>query len=88
MLPTTDEHKFWQLTQAAAEIFKYRREHTETKDGPWGFDRGGVSDDKTSAYTLFSHVALTGWGKDELTISAKHQPDGSWKVSHVIKRAA
>lgn len=88
MIPTTDEHKFWQSTSAAPDIFRYRREHADVKDGPWGFDRGGVSDDKSSAWAVFSHVALSGWAKDVLTISAKAQADGSWALAHDIKRAA
>ena len=88
MTPVTDEHAFWQLTSAAADIFRYRREHSDVKDGPWGFDRGNGSDDGSSAYAEFSHVAVSGWGKDVLVISARKQLDGSWKVSHKITRAA
>lgn len=89
MIPVTDEHKFWQLTpDAAAELFKYRDENSEVKDGPWGFDRGNASDDKTSAYAIFSHVAISGWGKDVLILSARKQADGSWRVTHEIERAA
>jgi hypothetical protein len=86
MIPATDEHKFWQLTSAAADIFAYRRENPAVKDGPWGFDRGNISDDKSSAYALFSCVNESGWGKDELTIFAKKQTDGQWTVTHEIRR--
>jgi hypothetical protein len=84
LLPTTDEHTFWQATSAASEIFRYKREHPEVKEMPWGFDRGNVSDDDESAYAIFSCTSITGWGKDELIIRAKKQPDGSWKLDHVI----
>jgi len=31
---------------------------------------------------------LTGFGRDELVISASLGDDGSWNLKHVIKRAA
>jgi len=86
MIPVTDEHEFRQLTSAAAEIFAYRGEDPAVKDGPWGFDRGNVSDDKASAYAQFSCANESGWGKDELTIFAKKQADGRWLVTHEIQR--
>jgi len=88
MIPVTDEHNFWQLTDAAAAIFDYKQEHPDVKDGPWGFDKGNISDDRKSAWADFSHVAISGWGKDELTLSARKQPDGSWAVTHEITRHA
>jgi hypothetical protein len=77
----TDEHAFWNLTDAAEAIFKYHRE-TPALFGE--FDRGGVSTDGGAAYAQFSSVALSGWGNDELVISATKTTGGDWKVKHTI----
>ncbi|MDD2388161.1 MAG: hypothetical protein PHP23_00285 [Desulfobacterales bacterium] len=82
-----DEDKFWKCSPAAAEIFAYRRENKNITAMPWGFDRGGISDDRRSTWACFSCVALSGWGKDELTISATMNEDNSWKITHAIKKA-
>jgi hypothetical protein len=82
------EHDFWQHSPAADQIFAYRRDNEEELGSTaWGFDRGAVSDDGRSTWALFSHVALTGWGKDELVISASLQEDGNWEVTHRVTRA-
>lgn len=81
------EDKFWQLSPAASEIFAYLKENTEVALMPWGFDNGGVSNERNSTHANFSCIALSGWGKDELTISAVLSSDGSWKMTHAIKRA-
>ncbi|MDP1928912.1 MAG: hypothetical protein Q8K62_10425 [Thiobacillus sp.] len=83
-----NEDRFWQLSPAAAEIFAYLRENTEVAAMPWGFDSGGVSNDRRSTHANFSCGALSGWGKDELTVSAALADDGSWQLKHAIKRAA
>ena len=77
----TDEHAFWDLTDAAEAIFKY---HRETPDLFGGFDRGGVSTDGGAAYAQFSSVRPLGWGDDELVISATKTPGGDWEVKHTI----
>ena len=82
-----DEDKFLQLSPAAAEVFAYLRENAEVSPMPWGFDRGGVSGDRRSTYALFSCVSMSGWGKDELTISAALASDGLWQLKHAIKLA-
>jgi hypothetical protein len=82
-----DEDKFWKQSPAASEIFAHRRNNPDINTMPWGFDRGFVSDDRRSTWAYFSCVALSGWGKDELTITASINEDGSWKISHEIKRA-
>lgn len=79
----TDELKFWQASSAAEEIFRYRRENPDVRDMPWGFDHGFISDDKTIVTAVFSCTSITGWGKDELHVSAK-QSDGKWVLSHTI----
>ena len=56
-----NEDKFWRLSPAAAEIFEYRRSNAEFGMG-WGFDSGGVSEDRRSTHACFSCVALTGFG--------------------------
>lgn len=84
----SNEDGFWQLSPAAAEIFAYLKENAEVTLMPWGFDNGGVSNDRRSTHANFSCVALSGWGKDELTISAALASDGSWQMKHAIKRAA
>lgn len=83
-----NEDKFWQVSPAAAEIFAYLKESEDVALMPWGFDNGGVSNDRRSTYANFSCVALSGWGKDELTISAALASDGSWQLKHAIKNAA
>jgi len=80
------EDQFWKMSPAAAEIFEYRRGQPDLAHA-WGFDRGGVSDDRRMTWADFSCVALTGYGRDELVISAVGQADDSWKLSHTIKRA-
>jgi hypothetical protein len=82
-----EEDKFWKSSPAAAEIFAYRRENPDVNVMPWGFDRGGVSYDHRSTWAIFSCVALSGWGKDELTISALMNEDSSWQIKHSIKPA-
>lgn len=81
-----DEDKFLKCSPTAAEIFAYRRENREL-GMHWGFVRGYISDNRRSMWAEFSCVALTGWGKDELTISASMNEDGSWHIKHKIKRA-
>ncbi len=89
MIPVTDEHKFWQLTSAAESIFAFHRYEIPSLTGTsaWGFVRGNVSEDRADAYAAFSCRSASGWGDDELTISAKKQLDGSWNVSHTVRRA-
>jgi len=87
MLFNLDEDKFWKSSPAAALIFAYRNENEDINTMPWGFDRGGISDDRRSTWASFSCVALSGWGKDMLTISATMTEDNSWQVTHTIKRA-
>jgi hypothetical protein len=83
-----NEDKFWQLSPAAAEIFAYLKENADVPPMPWGFDNGSVSNDRRSTHANFSCVALSGWGKDELTILAALASDGSSQMKHAIKRAA
>lgn len=83
-----DEDKFRKWSPAAAEIFAYRHEKQDVNTMPWGFERGGVSDDRRSTWASFSCVALSGWGKDELTISATMNEDSPWQITHAIKPAA
>ena len=85
--PIKDEHKFLQLMPCAAEIFKYAREHPEVGQGSWGFDSGNHSDELDKVWASFSSVALSGWGKDRLHISAVKQRDGTWQLSHQLARA-
>ena len=82
-----DENNFWKLSPAAAKIFAYRRDNPDVNTMPWGFDCGGVSDDRRSTWASFSCVALSGWGKDELTINALMNEDCSWQIKHAIKKA-
>jgi len=82
-----DEDSFWKWSPAASEIFSYRRENPELEAAPWTFEKGGVSDDFRSSWATFWHVVISGWGKDELTISASRDEAGSWHIKHVIKRA-
>jgi len=85
--PIHDEHKFWQLMPCAAEIFKYAKGHPEVGQGSWGFDTGNCSDELDKVWASFSSVALSGWGKDRLHISAVKQSDGAWQLSHQLARA-
>jgi hypothetical protein len=83
-----NEDRFWQLSPVAAQIFAYLEENAEVAPMPWGFDTGVVANDRRSTHAYFSCVALSGWGKDKLTISAALTADGSWQLQHAIKRAA
>lgn len=87
MIRITDESDFWMYGEPAEEIFRYRQENPDVKDAPWGFDRGSVDREGSSAYAVFSHVAVSGWGNDTLYINARRETDGSWVVSHSIERA-
>jgi len=83
-----DETRFWQWSPAAAKVFGYRRQQPALGDMPWGFDRGGISDDRKSTWAEFSCVSVTGRGKDELVITAVAKEDGTWTVKHTITRAS
>jgi hypothetical protein len=83
-----DEHKFWQQSPAAVEIFAYLRENPEVSAMQWGFDHGDVSYDRRSTCAFFSCVSISGWGRDELTISANLCEDGTWRIKHAIEPAA
>ena len=85
--PIQDEHKFWQLTPCAAEIFKYAKEHPEVAQAAWGFESGNYSEELDKVWASFSSGAISGWGKDRLHISAVKQPDGTWQLSHQLARA-
>ena len=86
-IPVTDKSKFWDLSPAASEIFRYVEENPVISESPWGFDVGNVSDDNNSSYASFSCVAISGWGKDRLTVSASKQSNGAWLLSHRVERA-
>jgi len=86
--PISDKSKFWQVAPAADEIFRYAKEAPEISQSPWGFDRGNMSDDLSRVWASFSCVAVSGWGKDILTITAEKHADGSWSLSHQVTRAA
>lgn len=83
-----DKGKFWQLSPAANDIFKYLDENAETSLVPWGFDSGDISEDLMSSSASFSFTSLAGWGQDKLRIQATLQADGSWALRHTITRAA
>lgn len=85
--PITDESKFWQIAPAADLIFKYIDENSEISRSPWGFDNGNYSEDLSSVWASFSCVAVSGWGKDKLSISANKNSDGQWIMSHRVSRA-
>ena len=78
-----DEDEFWKQSAAAAEIFAYLQSNDL---GPWGFDKGWISDNRQTTGAEFSCVALTGLGKDTLFIAASFI-DGAWQLSHKIVRA-
>ena len=80
-----NEDQFWLRSPAAAEIFEYQQSNSEFSY--MGFDSGGVSRDRRSTYAFFSGVALSGLGKDHVTVSASLADNGSWTLTHTIKRA-
>jgi hypothetical protein len=86
---TSDKSKFFQISPAAAEIFDYLRENPEVAEQSWEFDKGFVSGVGLHTYTSadFWFGALSGWGKDKLTISASKNEDGSWQINHKIERS-
>lgn len=88
MRATSDKSKFFKISPVAADIFAYLRENSEVAETPWVFDKGYVSDDGRSTSASFWFGALSGWGKDELSISASRNEDGSWHIRHVIKRSS
>jgi hypothetical protein len=82
-----DYDKFWKESPAAADIFEYKRNNPNVNDMPYGFDHGGVSDDRNSTWAVFSCVSLSGMGKDVLTISVSMKNGEVDKISHNIKKA-
>ncbi len=74
-----NEDDFWKWSPAAAEIFAYR----DKINTIWGFDHGGVSDNRNITWASFSCTGSLGY-KEELTISASKNDDGSWKIKHEI----
>jgi hypothetical protein len=89
MIPVTDEHKFWDLTSAAEQMFAYLHETIPglTGTSAWRFDHGNVTRDGRSAYAQFSCTAVSGLRKDKLVISAKRRSDGTWAIAHTVGRA-
>jgi hypothetical protein len=61
MLPITDEHKFWDLTSAAEQMFAYLHEKIPKLTGTAarGFDRGNVSRDGSAAYAHLVWVGIS-----------------------------
>jgi hypothetical protein len=84
----SSKDKFWNFSPAAGKIFAYLRENIELASGPWGFESGSVACDRKSTHATFSYVALSGWGKDQLDISATMTENGVWRIKHTITRAA
>jgi hypothetical protein len=86
-MPTlvNDESSFWS-DPIGELIFRYLRERRHILGAAWGFDRGSISEDGESASAVFSCVALSGSGKDELRVSAKKTVAGDWAVTHDIQR--
>lgn len=78
------EDAFWKGAPGAAEVFSYVREKVP---GPWGFDKGATDAPPRRTWAEFSHVALSGWGRDKLHVSASHDPSGEWRVTHTVMRA-
>lgn len=78
MLSVTDEHKFWDVTSAAEQMFAYLHEKIPGLTGTpaWGFDRGNVSRDGSAAYAQFSCAGASDFGRDKLVISAIKKPEG------------
>ena len=87
-LPIRDESKFWQVAPAANEIFRYVKDEPSIAASAWGFDSGNISKELDRVWASFSCVAVSGWGKDKLSVTAVKQPDGSWSLSHQVARAA
>lgn len=84
---TDDESKFWDISPAAAEIFGYLETNKEISESPWGFDRGMINRYFSISSANFSCRSTSGWGKNELVITAKKTEDGVWEISHSIVRA-
>ncbi|MEN6486359.1 MAG: hypothetical protein ABFD98_15900 [Syntrophobacteraceae bacterium] len=85
---TSDESEFFRISPAAAEIFTHAHEDPELFNVPWVFDKGYVAYGGHSTYAVFWFGALSGWGKDELTVSASRNEDGTWHIKHTIKRSS
>lgn len=81
----TDEAKFFILYAAAENMREYIREQPDIAGSPWGFDRATLVDGRANAE--FSCVALSGWGRDRLTVSAVQDGEG-WVYSHSLHREA
>jgi hypothetical protein len=79
------EEEFWRDSPAASEIFAYRNAHATSTTEAWGFDRGGVSDNRESTYAEFSCVAVSGYGRDRLMIQASRMKDGRWEITHTVQ---
>ena len=84
--PIKDKSKFWQVAPAADEIFSYVKSKPEISNSPWGFDSGNMSDNLDQVWASFSCMAISGWGNDKLTVTAKKQMDKTWTISHNVTR--
>lgn len=87
MLPVTDEHAFWNLTDAAAEIFGYVDRLRDEIGHAFGFDKGSTTDDGDSAYAVFSCLSSAGIGRDVLTVSARRDSLSGWTVTHELQKS-
>ena len=78
------EDELWKSApKATAAIFDFKTAHKEWLS--FGFDKGGTGDRDDSAYAVFSRVALSGYGRDELTIQATPHRGDEYSVRHTIK---
>ena len=79
----TSEDAFWkQWPTLAGQVFEHR---DAIDQGIFGFDSAIV--DRDHASVKLSCVAVNGWGRDELWISASREPAGPWTLQHTIRRA-
>lgn len=80
----TDESDFRSFYHAAMKIYDYIEASQKLSLSPWGFDVATFSIDGTITHAHFSCTSDSGWGNDELIVTAIEN-NGSFILSHQVK---
>ncbi|EJK2412457.1 hypothetical protein NK604_003517 [Vibrio parahaemolyticus] len=77
----TDEDNFRAFYDSALSIYNYI-DISESKS-PWGFDAATFSDNGRSTHAQFSCKSVSGYGKNQLTVTAIKNGD-TFNLSHKV----
>lgn len=86
MTRVTDEGDFRAFYPSAMKIYEYIEKSQELSASPWGFDAATFSRDRTTTYAQFSCTSVSGWGKDQLIVTASEN-GGVFNFSHRVIRS-